>query len=266
VPRPTSTNAPTSHPTESFLAGVAPHPKGLSTEEVAAILSDHNKDRARFGSVPLVWNTTLASIAQNHASHCNFHKNKNLQVLCGGTGCGENIAASISKDFPTTTARYSQWASEEAKWNCSAKKTGTCSQGDCEHWTQIVWSTTTQVGCGRAQCAMPTGGHCLPFWSFLVCVYSGPGNLPTQLPVAHCDLSGRPAVAAAPAACGSPKRFEILEPGEVAEASGISSTDPDLNLSSPVPLWTLIAAVLLSILATVSLALIMILVYTRYYA
>jgi hypothetical protein len=105
----------------------------------------------------------------------------------------------------------------------------------------------------------------LPFWSFLVCDYSTPGNLPNQLAVSQCDTSGRPAVAAAPPACIGTKRFD-LEDSEVSEVSEVVSDDPDLNLSSPVPLWMLIAAVLLSIIATVSAVLIIILVYTRYYA
>lgn len=39
------------------------------------------------------------------------------------------------------------------------------------HWTQVVWKSTTAVGCGAARCS---------FGSFVVCRYSPPGNVMGQ--------------------------------------------------------------------------------------
>lgn len=61
------------------------------------------------------------------------------------------------------------WASEK-EWfnpdtnNCNAPENETCS-----HYTQLVWRSTTEVGCGKAICA-----NLSQVW---VCSYNPPGNM-----------------------------------------------------------------------------------------
>ncbi|MBK9527127.1 MAG: hypothetical protein IPO41_02100 [Acidobacteria bacterium] len=45
----------------------------------------------------------------------------------------------------------------------------------CLHFTQVVWSTTTKVGCGKARTADG-------MTDFVVCDYSPPGNIGQQAP------------------------------------------------------------------------------------
>jgi hypothetical protein len=135
----------------------------------------------------LEWNETLALQAARHASRCSWGQNPNLQKQCGGAGCGQNIAASLSKTPPASNAGYGQWAEEESRWTCSTKDGGTCINGNCDQWKQIIWRGTTQVGCAKAQCAAPPGGSCFSYWSYFVCDYSGPGNIVGQPAVSKCD-------------------------------------------------------------------------------
>jgi len=51
------------------------------------------------------------------------------------------------------------WYSEEVYWNCKTSPAGACTNkdsagktGQCGHLTQIIWKSTTTVGCGIASC------------------------------------------------------------------------------------------------------------------
>lgn len=122
----------------------------------------------------LRWSTTLANGSQAWANTCNWnHSNV--------PGVGENLyAGAVSSGFPTnverdaiTNASGFGWADEFPSYNYAAN---TCS-GTCGHYTQMVWRTTTQVGCALKQCTTgsPFGAQ-FPNWTIVVCQYSPPGN------------------------------------------------------------------------------------------
>ena len=56
--------------------------------------------------------------------------------------------------------------------------TNTCAAGKvCGHYTQVVWRTTTKVGCAMATCSVNSPwGAAFPTWDFFVCDYEPPGN------------------------------------------------------------------------------------------
>lgn len=77
---------------------------------------------------------------------------------------GENIFASGG----TATARQAvaTWAAEKAAYDPA---TGACS-GTCGHYTQVVWRTTTKLGCALGECPN------LTYASTIVCNYGPSGN------------------------------------------------------------------------------------------
>ena len=118
----------------------------------------------------LSWNAALATQAQNYANNCNY-------AHSGMAGVGENIyAGAVSSGFPSNVeiAAANDWLSEQSGYNYAAN---TCSISQCGHYTQMVWRSTTSVGCGIRQCTTNSPFQ-PPFtnWTFVVCQYSPPGN------------------------------------------------------------------------------------------
>lgn len=124
-----------------------------------AILEDHNRDRAIHGASKLVWDESLAASAQSAADMCVFDHN--------GSPNGQNIFWS-SVVVPGSSVTP-PWYDEVALYSYSnpgySPATG--------HFTQLVWASTTKIGCGRQTCG---AGSASP--GFLVfCEYSVAGNV-----------------------------------------------------------------------------------------
>jgi hypothetical protein len=112
----------------------------------------------------------LAAVAQAWADTC--PTGHNLAIL--GT-YGENIyecgtgfpgCATITETANSAVNGVLGWATEAANYNYAAN---TCSS-ICGHYTQLVWRTTTLVGCGAKTCTSPYQG------TVIVCNYQPPGN------------------------------------------------------------------------------------------
>lgn len=76
---------------------------------------------------------------------------------------GENVAAS----YPSPSLAIDHWASEGRLYNY-ADQIFTTATG---HFTQLVWQSTTQVGCANIACNGNVKGD------YLVCEYSPRGNV-----------------------------------------------------------------------------------------
>lgn len=125
----------------------------------------HNRERARVGSPPLAWSRSLESRATSWAQAL-IERNEFRPRRDGVTGENlfEVVGAAASPESVVTA-----WASEsqyfDARRNiCSAR---------CGHYTQLVWSESTTVGCGAAQ----RGNR--QIW---VCNYNPPGNVLGERP------------------------------------------------------------------------------------
>jgi len=166
---------------ESFEnTGVATQPNPGNPNYTAAtalgILKAHNC--ARKTVVPaanppmpsLVWSSSLATTAQNWANQCQWQHS-------GTPGLGENLAATAGFQY-TPEALVKAWTSEIADYNYA---NNTCS-GVCGHYTQVVWRTTTEVGCGYTACTMGSPFPGFSNWNYYVCNYTPPGNWIGQRP------------------------------------------------------------------------------------
>jgi uncharacterized protein YkwD len=146
-----------------------------SAEFVKTILDIHNRERVAVGVPPLVWNDTLAADAKTYAEHLadtgKFeHPSAEWVAAHPMSPEGENLY----HRFPPT-----QNATEQAQMSegwVSEKKNYNGEPGDFNgvgHYTQMVWKSTTQVGCGTASNDKET---------ILSCRYTHPGNYIGQKP------------------------------------------------------------------------------------
>lgn len=123
------------------------------------MLAAHNEIRKHAELRPLTWSESLAAVAQDWASHLLsegqfYHRprpkyGENLLEISGARALGSEVVAI--------------WAGEASNYSYSSN---TC-HGVCGHYTQLIWSSTREVGCAVAHNAVRE------VW---VCNYNPPGN------------------------------------------------------------------------------------------
>ncbi|TCS42647.1 CAP domain-containing protein [Reinekea marinisedimentorum] len=148
------------------------------------MLCQHNYIRA-YGTDPepatalesLTWSTDLEDVARGHAEACVYEHNAERSDTISGY-VGENIAAATWEAGAIYVVNM--WAAEVEYYDY---ETNSCDDGEqCGHYTQIVWSDTTEVGCAVSYCSSlentgwSNGGY------FYVCNYSPGGNYVGQQP------------------------------------------------------------------------------------
>jgi len=142
------------------------------------ILDIHNRERAAVGVRPLTWSNDLAASAQNWA---NYIVSLNLgpqgfppdAPWDQRSGQGENLAWGTRGAFPVS-ALVESWANEKSNYVPGTPIEQTLGAPNIYgHYTQMVWSTTTQIGCALGSDANQ---------DYLVCRYSPTGNYIGQVP------------------------------------------------------------------------------------
>ncbi|KAH7924863.1 PR-1-like protein [Leucogyrophana mollusca] len=137
-----------------------------SKSDIQAYLNGHNHERAKHGAKPLHWDESLAHAAQKWANRCKFEHSK------GKVGpYGENLAAG--------TGPY-KIADAIGGWNAEASQYNP-KHPQYSHWTQVVWKSTTHVGCAVQTCNGIFDAKYGPA-NYYVCEYSPPGNYAGQFP------------------------------------------------------------------------------------
>ncbi|KAJ7558979.1 hypothetical protein O6H91_04G064000 [Diphasiastrum complanatum] len=136
---------------------------------VGQFLIPQNEARANVGLAPLQWDNRLAQYAQWWANQRAAYGNCLLRH--SGGPYGENVFWGSGKAWGPADA-VSAWVDERQWYNYY---TNSCSYfQDCGHYTQIVWRTSTRVGCAKSTCS---DGDV-----FMTCNYYPPGNYIGQRP------------------------------------------------------------------------------------
>lgn len=133
------------------------------------MLSGHNGERASLGMPLLRWDDGLAQSAQRHAEKLAESGALRHEVATGPKATGENLwigthGAYRYRDMMDAFLRERPNYVPLAMPNIS--RTGRWS--DAAHYSQIIWRTTTAVGCGFAS------GDAV---DVLVCRYDPAGNI-----------------------------------------------------------------------------------------
>ncbi|RUS12656.1 CAP domain-containing protein [Endogone sp. FLAS-F59071] len=139
----------------------------------ATVLSRTNYHRRQHGAPPLTWNTTIQAFAQSWVNRCVFRHSRTLLY-------GENLyVAGQSNTYPKPngTAPVDNWYNEVQWYNWDEPGNLVGPQGqEIGHFTALVWASSSQVGCAKANCRK---GTIWPnYYAQLVsCNYHVPGNV-----------------------------------------------------------------------------------------
>ena len=128
----------------------------------------HNQARSSLGLPDLIWSDELAAQAQQWANAMAFKD----EASHSGSGQGENIWFG-ENNSATIEDMFGLWLNEKQFFIESLPVPDNCSEtwDKCGHYSQIVWSQTTLIGCAAA--ASQTN-------DYVICRYDPPGNIMGQ--------------------------------------------------------------------------------------
>ncbi|SCU98327.1 LADA_0H12222g1_1 [Lachancea dasiensis] len=128
-----------------------------SSDFESSMLKAHNDKRALHEDTSdLSWSDTLASYAQDYADKYDCSGS----LTHSGGPYGENLACGYS-GAGSVEAWYDEIKSYDWSNPTFSESTG--------HFTQVVWKSTSQVGCGIKKCGGGTG-------DYVICSYKSAGN------------------------------------------------------------------------------------------
>jgi len=136
----------------------------------ARLLAAHNRERARLGVSPLQWDPALAAAAASYGPTLARLGGLRHSARADRLGQRENLWMGTRGAF-SPEQMVGNWVAERAYFRPGApfphvSRTG--NWADVAHYTQVVWSGTTHVGCA----IYPSAN-----WDYLICRYSPPGNI-----------------------------------------------------------------------------------------
>ncbi|XP_025948803.2 peptidase inhibitor R3HDML [Dromaius novaehollandiae] len=173
----------------------------ISPRDMSAILDYHNRVRAQVSPPAanmeyMVWDERLARAAEAWAARCLWdhgppqlmkHVGQNLSIHSGRY----RSAVDLVKSWHHEKQHYSFPHPGECNPRCPAK----CSTSVCSHYTQMVWASSSRLGCAVNTCAnVRVWGSTWRRAVLLVCNYAVKGNWIGEAPY----KVGRPCSACPP--------------------------------------------------------------------
>jgi len=145
-----------------------------SDDQIQEFLDVHNTYRSEVGSDPLVWSEELAAYAKawgEQLAKTGCELNHRPSDGEWAQQYGENLYWS-SGFAPTPKQAVDSWGSEKPQYNGGVMDDNNFAAG---HYTQMIWSNTTKVGCA----IVPCGGEAY----IVVCNYDPAGNMFGESPL-----------------------------------------------------------------------------------
>jgi len=143
-------------------------PAGATGQLAERLLAAHNRERALVGHRPLAWDPQLAAAAASYGPvlaslrrlehsprETRPGQRENLAMATHGSLSPEQLVHLWSREKLLLQPGLFPAVSRTGRWQ------------DVAHYTQMVWPTTTRVGCAIFAADM----------DYLICRYSPPGNV-----------------------------------------------------------------------------------------
>lgn len=160
-------------------AATTPGSSDGSSTYITPILQQHNNHRQNHSANNLVWDNGLASTAQTIASSCYYAHN----VTVNGGGYGQNIGAGYYPSQVPAMLTNGMYNGEVGFYPAYGVEPDMSNFARWGHFSQIVWKSTTNVGCYTQYCPNGLGNvgtaNIRPY--FTVCNYSPPGKSYVEL-------------------------------------------------------------------------------------
>jgi hypothetical protein len=135
----------------------------------ARVLATHNRYRAAARVALVRWDPALATAAAAHAGQLVRSDRLVHSPRAGRPDQGENLWRGTSGVYGVE-AMIENWARERSRFRAgtfpAVSTTGNVQ--DVVHYSQMIWPTTTQIGCSLQRS---------PRWDVLVCRYAPRGNI-----------------------------------------------------------------------------------------
>ena len=149
---------------------VAPAPASVRPADISiSLLQAHNLSRARVGNSPLTWDPALARAAAGYALQMASTDAFQHSPRATRSGQGENLWMGTRGAYSIDQMAGS-WASEARMFRSGTfpAVSATGNWADVGHYSQMIWPTTSRIGCALASSRSA---------DYLVCRYSPAGNI-----------------------------------------------------------------------------------------
>jgi pathogenesis-related protein 1 len=161
---PSTLTTKTSSPTETASTGSGIYAdidksSGLDKSFAKSILDAHNDARSKHSAPALAWDQQVYQYAQDYADKYDCSG----QLTHSGGQYGENLAVGYSSGPLALDA----WYDEGQTYDYS-------SANSFDHFTQVVWKSTTKLGCAYKDCSAQNWGK------YIICSYDPAGNFGGQ--------------------------------------------------------------------------------------
>ncbi|MDQ7016291.1 MAG: CAP domain-containing protein [Gammaproteobacteria bacterium] len=142
---------------------IAPSATATQPPNAEQMVNAHNRWRAQVNVPPLTWSNQLQQQAQTWANRLKERNQCQMQHSPADGKTGENLfwASPVTHTYSNRPTQLTlqetdsnkvvdAWGSEVKDYDYSSNR---CIAGEqCGHYTQMVWKSSTEVGCAKAIC------------------------------------------------------------------------------------------------------------------